>query len=397
MKIKIIACLKNIIHFVIDNSIKLFSLLFRIIPINNKKIVFCCYMGKGYGDNLKPICDELLNMKNSDLDIVWVLNKSNYNKTMPKGIRKVKYKSLKYLYELSTSKIWVDNSRKEFVPFKRKKQYYIQTWHAGLCLKKVEKDAELVLPRFYIRRAICDSKNANLFVSNSLWETKLYKESFWYNGRILEDGIPRNDILINSTKHVKIKQEVYKKFNINPNKRILLYAPTFRNDFSLNAYDLDFNEFLTYLNKTTKAEWTLLLKLHPNISEKSYGLNIPKDSIDVSNYGDLYELMISSDMLITDYSSLMFDYGYLNKPLFLYASDVADYLNDRGFYFDYYKLPFPVATNIEELISVYNKYNKTTYINNLKKFYNDVGLKETGNSAKKIANIIIEECKNEKK
>ena len=397
MKIKIIACLKNIIHFVIDNSIKLFSLLFRIIPINNKKIVFCCYMGKGYGDNLKPICDELLNMKNSDLDIVWVLNKSNYNKTMPKGIRKVKYKSLKYLYELSTSKIWVDNSRKEFVPFKRKKQYYIQTWHAGLCLKKVEKDAELVLPRFYIRRAICDSKNANLFVSNSLWETKLYKESFWYNGRILEDGIPRNDILINSTKHVKIKQEVYKKFNINPNKRILLYAPTFRNDFSLNAYDLDFNEFLTYLNKTTKAEWTLLLKLHPNISEKSYGLNIPKDSIDVSNYGDLYELMISSDMLITDYSSLMFDYGYLNKPLFLYASDVADYLNERGFYFDYYKLPFPVATNIEELISVYNKYNKTTYINNLKKFYNDVGLKETGNSAKKIANIIIEECKNEKK
>jgi len=397
MKIKIIACLKNIIHFVIDNSIKLFSLLFRIIPINNKKIVFCCYMGKGYGDNLKPICDELLNMKNSDLDIVWVLNKSNYNKTMPKGIRKVKYKSLKYLYELSTSKIWVDNSRKEFVPFKRKKQYYIQTWHAGLCLKKVEKDAELVLPRFYIRRAICDSKNANLFVSNSLWETKLYKESFWYNGRILEDGIPRNDILINSTKHVKIKQEVYKKFNINPNKRILLYAPTFRNDFSLNAYDLDFNEFLTYLNKTTKAEWTLLLKLHPNISEKSYGLNIPKDSIDVSNYGDLYELMISSDMLITDYSSLMFDYGYLNKPLFLYASDVADYLNDRGFYFDYYKLPFPVATNIEELISVYNKYNKTTYINNLKKFYNDVGLTETGNSAKKIANIIIEECKNEKK
>ena len=388
---------KNIIHFVIDYFIKIFSLMFRFFPIDSNKIVFCCYMGKGYGDNLKPICEELLNVENADFDIVWVLNKSNYNKDMPKGIRKVKYKSLRYLYELTTSKIWIDNSRKEFVPFKRKNQYYIQTWHAGLCLKKVEKDAELVLPKFYIRRAICDSKNADLFISNSLWETKLYNDSFWYNGRILEDGIPRNDILINSTKHVKIKQEVYKKFNINPNKRILLYAPTFRNDFSLNAYNLDFNEFLTYLNKTTKAEWTLLLKLHPNISEKSYGLNIPKDSIDVSNYGDLYELMISSDMLITDYSSLMFDYGYLNKPLFLYASDVADYLNDRGFYFDYYKLPFPVATNTEELISVYNKYNKTTYMNKLKKFYNEVGLKETGNSAKKIVNIIIEECKNEKK
>lgn len=397
MKSKTIIYLKNLIHFVLDYFIKVLSLLFRFFPIDSNKIVFCCYMGKGYGDNLKPICEELLNVENADFDIVWVLNKSNYNKDMPKGIRKVKYKSLRYLYELTTSKIWIDNSRKEFVPFKRKNQYYIQTWHAGLCLKKVEKDAELVLPKFYIRRAICDSKNADLFISNSLWETKLYNDSFWYNGRILEDGIPRNDILINSTKHVKIKQEVYKKFNINPNKRILLYAPTFRNDFSLNAYNLDFNEFLTYLNKTTKAEWTLLLKLHPNISEKSYGLNIPKDSIDVSNYGDLYELMISSDMLITDYSSLMFDYGYLNKPLFLYASDVADYLNDRGFYFDYYKLPFPVATNIEELISVYNKYNKTTYINNLKKFYNDVGLKETGNSAKKIANIIIEECKNEKK
>lgn len=397
MKIKIIACLKNIIHFVIDSSIKLFSLLFRIIPINNKKIVFCCYMGKGYGDNLKPICDELLNMKNSDLDIVWVLNKSNYNKTMPKGIRKVKYKSLKYLYELSTSKIWVDNSRKEFVPFKRKKQYYIQTWHAGLSLKKVEKDAELVLPGFYIRRAICDSKNADLFVSNSLWETKLYKKSFWYSGEILEEGIPRNDILINSKNHMKIKEEIYKKFNINSNKKVLLYAPTFRSDFSLKAYDLDFNEFLNYLNKTTKEDWILLLKLHPNISEKSFELNIPKNSIDVSNYGDLYELMISSDMLITDYSSLMFDYGYLNKPLFLYSSDVTDYLNDRGFYFDYYKLPFPVATNIKELISICNEYDKNNYMNRLKTFYNKIRLKESGSSAKKIANIIIRKCKNEKK
>lgn len=397
MKSKTIICLKNLIHFALDYFIKVLSLLFRFFPIDSNKIVFCCYMGKGYGDNLKPICDELLNVENFDFDIVWVLNKSNYNKDMPEGIRKVKYKSLRYLYELTTSKIWIDNSRKEFVPFKRKKQYYIQTWHAGLCLKKVEKDAELVLPKFYIRRAICDSKNADLFISNSSWETKLYNDSFWYNGRILEEGIPRNDILINSTKHIKIKQDIYIKFNINPNKRILLYAPTFRNDFSLNAYNLDFNEFLTYLNKTTKAEWILLLKLHPNISEKSYELNIPKDSIDVSNYGDLYELMISSDMLITDYSSLMFDYGYLDKPLFLYASDVVDYLNDRGFYFDYYKLPFPVATNIEELISAYNKYNKTTYMNKIKKFYNNVGLKETGNSAKKIANIIIEECKNGKK
>ena len=102
-------------------------------------------------------------------------------------------------------------------------------------------------------------------------------------------------------------------------------------------------------------------------------------------------------MLITDYSSLMFDYGYLNKPLFLYSSDVTDYLNDRGFYFDYYKLPFPVATNIKELISICNEYDKNNYMNRLKAFYNKIGLKETGSSAKKIANIIIKECKNEEK
>lgn len=397
MKNVFIVIIKDLCHFIMDYCIKLLSLVFRFFPIDSNKIVFCCYMGKGYGDNLKPICDELINKENYDFDIMWVLNKKNYNKEMPKGVRKVKYKSLKYLYELSTSKIWLDNSRKEFVPFKRKNQYYIQTWHAGLCLKKVEKDAEAVLPKFYIRRAISDSKNADLFISNSLWETRLYNDSFWYNGKILEEGIPRNDILINSKLHPKIKSNIYKKFNIDLNKKILLYAPTFRSDFSLSAYNLDFNEFLNHLNKSSKEEWVLLLKLHPNISEKSHRLNIPKDSVDVSNYGDLYELMISSDMLITDYSSLMFDYGYLNKPLFLYASDIGDYLKDRGFYFNYYKLPFPITTNTKELVSAYNKYDQDLYRKKLKEFYNSVGLKETGHSAKKISDIIVEVCKDEKK
>ena len=249
-----------------------------------------------------------------------------------------------------------------------------------------------------MKNAIKDSKNADLFISNSNWETKLYKKSFWYSGEILEKGLPRNDILINTLNHEIIKQKVYENLGIKSDVNILLYAPTFRKDYNVESYDINIENLINTLEKNTNNKWISLIRLHPNITEKSKSLKYNKKIFDVSNYSDLNELLISAKVLITDYSSLMFEFGYLKKPVYIYASDIDEYISDRGFMFDFNELPFPLSTNNEELIKNILNFNNSKYIKDLKKFYKSVGLNETGESSKEVVKIILKECEiNEKK
>ena len=397
---KILYCIFSTIYKFYYNFILLFLLgnLFKIIPINENKIVVCSYYGMDYGDNPKAIIDYILEKdKEKKYKIIWVLNSDFYKKNnLPDKIKKVKYETISCLYELVTAKIWIDNSRKKFVPSKRKKQFYIQTWHGGLCLKKVEKDAEDSLPKLYIKRAKKDSKNADLFISNSKWESKLYKKSFWYNGKILEYGLPRNDILINNENHKKIVKETFKKIGIDEKKKVLLYAPTFRKDFKLDHYNINFKRIIESLKKKDGCDWIILIKLHPNVANKSNLLKLPVNVINVSNYSDLYSLMLISDALITDYSSLMFDYGYLNRPILIYAPDIEKYNDDRGFMFNLYDLPFSISKNNNSLCNNILNFNNKEYLQKLSNFYKKVGLCETGKSSKKVAEIIMKVCdKNE--
>ncbi len=380
-------CIYDFNYYIL--KLKIIGFLFRIFPIKKNKIVVNSYFGRGYGDNGKPIVDELLKTK-KNIDIVWILNKENINSYLPKGVRKVKYETIKCLFELVTAKVWIDNSRMLFVPPKRKKQFYIQTWHAGIGFKKCEKDSIKSLTKRYIKRAIKDSKNADLFISNSKWETHLYRSAFWYDGNILEVGIPRNDILINKKNHVEIAAKTKKKLGIKNNCRVILYAPTFRNYDDLSCYKIDVNKIIDFLNKSTNDNWVFLIRFHPNVS---YLFNEFKfdNAIDVTNYDDLYELLITSDILISDYSSLMTDFSYLKRPVYMFATDIDKYKEDRDYLFDLTKLPFILCKSNEELISKMKNFDEKKYLDNLDKFYKNVGLNETGKSSQEIVKIIIKE------
>ena len=384
----------NIVKFLYDiyyYFIKLTVLgtLFKIFPIKKNKVVVCSYFGKGYGDNPKAIVNELLKSK-KDLDIVWTLDGENKNATFPEGIRTVRYESIKYLYELVTAKVWIDNSRKKFVPKKRKKQYYIQTWHAGLGFKKCEKEVEDVLPKSYVKRAKKDSINADLFTSNSKWLTNLYRKYFWYDGEILEVGLPRNDILINQEKHDNIKKDVKKKLKIDAKSKIILYAPTFRDYDDYSCYKIDVEKVISTLNEKTGDNWVFLVRFHPNVSKLASELGY-KNVIDVSYYPDLYELLITADYLISDYSSLSFDFSYLKKPVFLFATDIEAYKKDRDFLFDIRKVPFVLSESNEELINNIKKFDNKKYQKDLIDFYDDIKLNETGKSAHEVAKIVLKE------
>lgn len=387
-----IRCIKLYIKYFI-------SLLFRIIRVKQNKIVVCSYVGNDYGDGPKYIVDSILNSsKVGEYDIVWAVRDEFLNKnSLPKGVRPVKYKTLKYLFELTTAKIWIDNARKSFVPLKRKGQYYFQLWHGPICLKKVELDASDTLPKMYIKYLKIDNKNADYFISGSKWTTNLFRKSFGYKGYILEQGNPRNDIFFNKEKHEEIKQKVYKYFGLPSDINIILYAPTFRDSKTFNPYIWDYQLIINEFEKKYSKKYCMLYRFHPNVGNLSKKLENHNNIIlNATFYPDMQELMIASEILITDYSSTMFEFGMINKKCFLYAPDISEYLKERKMYFDIKKLPFKLSENIQEFRNTIMNFDDIKYKENLSTFFKTIGLMETGSSSQIIANLIKEKC-NEKK
>ena len=361
---------------------------FKLFPIKNNYIIAINFGGKKYGDNPAAIIDKLLEL-NYNLKIYWVLDKKNYDAILPKDVIGVKFNSFKHFYLLAVSKIWLDNARKPLLIKKRKNQYYIQTWHGGFGFKRIEKDAENTLPKEYIRIAKNDSKNIDLLLTNSKWQEKMFRRCFYYDGKILVSGYPRNDSLFDKINFDSIKERVYKDLGIPKNTKTLLYAPTFRDDHSLNCYDIDYYRLLKVLKKKYDSNWKILIRLHPNISNMNIFNRNDKNIINVSKYPALNDLMIASDMLISDYSSIVFDYSYLSKPIILYASDVEQYANERGFLFTYDELPFPYAYNNDELEKVVSNYSTNKYLAKLREFYKKHGLVDDGNASERVAKIIV--------
>lgn len=373
-------------------KVKILFAICWLVPIRRNKIVICSYMGKGFGDNGKYIATKLHEMSN-DIDIVWLVNEQCNCDEFPDFIRTVRNDSLKGIYELATARVWVDNCRKQLFEAKRKGQFYIQTWHGGIALKRIERDVADKLSRRYVMASKADSKMADVFVSNSEFCTNMYENKFWYNGKIIECGSPRNDIFFKDNK--SINKKVKKILGVKNDCHIALYAPTFRGnvDDSLLKCNINCEQLISTLNNKFGFEWVVLVRLHPNISNLNKNLHYNERIIDATNYSDMYELMYASDILITDYSSSMFEFALSKKPCFLFATDVTEYMNDRNFYFDYYKLPFQVATTNDELTEVINNFNDGTYINKIKTFFSNIGLIENGNASEKISKLILDLCK----
>lgn len=364
---------------------------FRIFPIQRNKIVFSNFAGKGYGDNAKYIAQELLRRENNKYDLVWLYD--GEEGIFPEGIRTVRRLSLKAIYEQVTAKIWVDNRRKPIYVRKRKNQYYIQTWHAMSVMKKVEKDAERVLSKRYIKAAKNDSEMADLFLAASRFDVELYRNSFWYTGEILECGYPRHDILFND--YSARKEEVKIALGIDSMTRIVMYAPTFRHredGSELELYDIGWNGLLEALHKRFGGDWVGMERLHPNISRFSSKLNIPEGVIDVTNYPDMQELLVISDCVISDYSSSLIEFAMTGKMGFIFAVDILEYDSDRGLYFGFDTLPFSVADSREKLIDSVLSFDEDEYKKRNKEFYHDkLGLLQGGHAAMEVADRIEKE------
>ncbi|MGL4866622.1 MAG: CDP-glycerol glycerophosphotransferase family protein [Clostridium sp.] len=364
--------------------------LMKLFPIKRNRCMFYSSYGANYGCNPKYI-SKYLKETNSNLELVWVLNSpEKYNLD---GVKVVKNMSLAYFYNLATSKVIVTNFRTARDFKKRKNQKYIQTWHSSLRLKQIEKDAENSLPKEYLLQAKEDSEKIDYLLSGCKKSTEIFKRAFWYDGVILESGTPRNDFLFNITE--KEKQQIKNSLGVKEDEKVLLYAPTFRKGNSLDVYNLNYAELLDSLKIRFGGKWKILLRLHPHLINLSSNIK-DENILDVTKYDDIQELLGVSDFLISDYSSLMFDFSITKKPCILYTPDLYEYTSsDRGLYFDIHKLPFESVLNNEALNKAILEFDESYYRDNLEQFLEGVGSYEDGKASERVANLIQSICKGE--
>lgn len=361
--------------------ITVFFYLFRLCKVKKNRIVLMNVWG--FGDNVKYVTEELIRRK-KPYELIFICNRPE-NVTISNLVKVKKTNTLAAIYALATAKVWVDCNRKEGYIKKRKNQYYIQLWHGGFALKKIEGDCEDYLGETYIKRAKKDSFMTDLYVSNSTYCTKMYRRAFWFHGEIAEWGSPRMDLLLSVNENRK--NRIKSNLGIDKAKKIVLYAPTYRNSEDTSVYELNYDTLCMELSNRFGGEFIVIERLHPLVREQSTYLKRQGECIDASSYKDMYELMLISDVLITDYSNTMFEFALMNRPVFLYAKDYRNYNQERGFYFDFPTLPFSIAYTEEELKEKIRCY-KDSEQEKVRQFLEVLEVKETGTASIKVADRI---------
>lgn len=365
------------------------------MPIQRNKIVFSNYKGNGYGCNPKYIAEEIIK-RGLDYDLVW-LSKNNVNTDdIPKQFRIVDFNSKQALKELITAKIWVDNYHKISMIKKglekREGQIYIQTWHGSLGIKKLEKQVScLTENKDWENNAIKNSQMTDYWISNSEFETFVYKNSFWDVKNIKELGHPRNDIFFRDNE--RIIKKVRQFYDISDNKKIFLYVPTFRDDGDISWYDLDYQMLLNALIERFAGDWVLMIRHHPRIAKEQISLILHDNEniIDVTYYSDIQELLISADVVMSDYSSCIFDFMLTKRPAFIYATDIKKYNSERGFYYPLEATPFPIATNNKQLVQNIKNFDFKEYKQKVEIFLKEKGCIEDGKASERVVDL-IQEC-----
>lgn len=374
-----------------DFKLKLACFWFRHVNVQNNKVVVDNFAGKGFGDNPKYIINQMLKL-NPHLQIVWLVN--DLNEKIPGKIRKVRYGSIASIKELSSAKIWIDNIKNSIKPHKKSNQFYLQTWHGGIGLKAVEKMIVDELPASYVNDAKRDAHQTDLMISDSNWTTNIFSKWFWYDGRIVVTGFPRNDLLINKPKGVITKVHTY--FSIKRDQKIILYAPTFRANEGIEPYRFNFQKIVEAFQSRFGGNYVLLIRLHPNISSSSAFLfkdisgNDGQKIINASDYPDMQELIAASDDLISDFSSCIFDGMISGCKVFLLAKDYRKYIStQRSLLFKLGDLPFSFSRNELQLLKAIHSFDENVYNERIKAFMNSVQLFEDGNASERVAKILL--------
>lgn len=367
-----------------DNLLEQTLSIFKRMDISRRKIVFANFNGGGYGCNPKYIAEEILRQK-LPFDLVWLVN--DLKAPMPEKIRKVQYGTLDSMFEIASARVIVTNTKK-LLPFPGKKQgqFFIMTWHSGLDFKRVEQDAEKNLSPAYVRESKATSEMTDLMLANTQTQFEEFSRSFWYSGEILKCGLPRNDIFFRRDE--KLAARVKKNLGVPRFSKIVLYAPTHRDNASADIYRLNVKKILDALENKFGGEWTILMRLHPD-DASAFASDVfgSENVINATNYSDVQELILIADALISDYSSVIFDGMCAGKKIFICAKDFDAYTNERGLKPLYFDLPYKINRSEAELLADIETFDAAVE-SRVKNFIAAVQPFNTGHAAADVVALI---------
>ena len=272
---------------------------------------------------------------------------------------------------LASARVLINNNNFPYYFRKREGQFYVQTWH-GTPLKRLVFDVHRSsFALAYWAHMTREASYWNALLAQDEFGARALANAFRFEGRMITEGYPRNDSLFGPAA-VSRRDEVRARLGIAPDQKVALYAPTWRDNVksSSNQYAM-----VTYLDfsqcrRALGAEWTFLLRGHHNIAagRNTAGLGV----IDVTDYPEVNDLYLAADVLINDYSSVMFDFAVTGKPIVFLAPDRASYSGDvRGFYFDYEAMaPGPIVDSTDEVIRELGRIDSVAlrYVNKYREF-----------------------------
>ncbi|MEC0304647.1 CDP-glycerol glycerophosphotransferase family protein [Terribacillus saccharophilus] len=387
--------MKNLIKRNIQRVFKLAFLIVSKLPTKKDVIVFESFLGKQYSDNPKAI---YLFMKEHypQFKYYWSIAGSKANYYIKEDIDVLKRFSFKWFLTMPRAKVWVSNSRLPLWFYKNKNTIYVQTWH-GTPLKKLATDMDEVLmpgtsTEKYKENFVNEAKRWNALISPNAYSTKIFKRAFSYNGTLLETGYPRNDKLYNEN-NSNVITRLKKENNLPLDKKIILYAPTWRDNkyHEKGKYKFDLELDLDKLKEEISDDYIVILRMHYLIADKINVEPYKGFVYNFSDYKDINDLYLIADTLITDYSSVFFDYANLKRPMIFYAYDIVEYRDKlRGFYFNFEdKAPGPLVFDTQELIDQIKLIDNGQFdYDKIHNFADTYCYLETGDSSEKAAAYI---------
>lgn len=359
-----------------------------LFPIRKNRILISTHRGYHYSDNPKYISEYLLEFYGTEVEIIWAFAQPEKYQNIS-GIKAVKYKSLIWLYYAATASVVITNVLFSLLQPKKEGQLFIETWHGGGAYKRVAFGTNLRMTASDRKRDDILRQNTDLFLSSSRAFTECaIRKDYGYQGEVFPCGMPRNDIFFDEKKQDKAAREVRKAFGLEG--FIALYAPTYRGDSVIGNYtniDFPYRDLLSVLRRRFGETAVILKRAHP-------GGRIPDVEIpgilDVTDYPDMQELLCAADMLITDYSSSIWDFALLGRPCLLYILDLEEYIVERPLHTLPEEWPGIVCKDKKEFLSVAENFDVKECRQRAERHLEALGSYETGTATKQVCKRILQ-------
>lgn len=366
--------------------------LYIIRNRNRKSVYFCSFRGQ-YSDSPRAI-SEAIHEIDPSINLVWRLKETTI---APDYVKRVANKHDSKKAQVQADAWVLTSPAPSKGNYKGKGTFYVETWHGDRCFKRIAWAAEETMGGLYRgHEELPDMSGVNLYTAASEYGVMQAHEGLHYYGEIQLVGLPRNDKLVNVNRYANYANSIRRELDIDNDVKILLYAPTFRdNQKHLQSTEIDLHKTIQILERNGE-KWICLVRAHSG----SKGLDVAVDDklIDVTKYGDMADLLLVTDCLITDYSGCAGDFVLTGKPCVLAHFDRAEYENSsRTLWFDPDDSGFLIAKNQQELDDIMRNlysYDHATIDKKILDFYKTT---ETGYSAKITAKRIIEWINNHHK